>query len=416
MDWTLQRMRIFFLLFVILSGFRFLESASISRQKQLMKVAKKLIPRKIKKLAVKSILSEDGDVIDCIDIYRQPAFHHRVLRNHTIQMVPSFTDPTTAGEMEASTEQKKRESAVTVTSQLWQRSGRCPKGTIPIRRTPRKERMFQSNARMNPRFSKRYENSDMQLQLKNHSLAMLITAGYRYLGAKGDIKVWNPFVESDDDYSTSRVALKSGPFRNYEAVESGWAVNPRVYGDRQTRLYVYWTTDSGKKTGCFDLTCPGFVQTSSEIALGAAIYPISVPQGLPYQITLYVFKDPRTNNWWVQYGERINIGYWPPDLFGMLSYHAETVQWGGEVYSPRAGMHPHTATAMGNGNFPDYIFGNSGWVKRMRVKQNAPGLRFPDWVDTFADEYDCYGVWYVGDYVDDPEFYFGGPGRSYRCP
>ncbi|RWR72562.1 hypothetical protein CKAN_00079200 [Cinnamomum micranthum f. kanehirae] len=29
--------------------------------------------------------SEDGDVIDCIDIYRQPAFNHPFLRNHTIQ-------------------------------------------------------------------------------------------------------------------------------------------------------------------------------------------------------------------------------------------------------------------------------------------------------------------------------------------
>lgn len=48
--------------------------------------------------------------------------------------------------------------------------------------------------------------------------------------------------------------------------------------------------DGSKKTGCFDLTCPGFVQTSHEIALGAAIYPISVPYGLPYEIIVYIFK------------------------------------------------------------------------------------------------------------------------------
>ena len=48
--------------------------------------------------------------------------------------------------------------------------------------------------------------------------------------------------------------------------------------------------DASKRTGCFDLTCPGFVQTSSEIALGAAIYPISIPGGLPYQITIYIYK------------------------------------------------------------------------------------------------------------------------------
>ena len=30
--------------------------------------------------------SEDGDVIACVDIYRQPAFDHPALKNHTIQV------------------------------------------------------------------------------------------------------------------------------------------------------------------------------------------------------------------------------------------------------------------------------------------------------------------------------------------
>ncbi|KAL6980074.1 hypothetical protein U1Q18_021724 [Sarracenia purpurea var. burkii] len=180
---------------------------------------------------------------------------------------------------------------------------------------------------------------------------------------------------------------------------------------------MHLQADSSKKTGCFDLTCPGFVQTSSEVALGAAISPISLPQGLPYQITLYIFKDPITSNWWVQYGERINIGYWPPELFGLLRHHAESVEWGGEVYSSKtSGNRPHTATAMGNGNFPDHIRADSGCVRRMRVRDNSPELKFPDWVDTYADEYNCYDAFYVGDYVDDPEFYYGGPGRNYKCP
>lgn len=99
-----------------------------------------------------------------------------------------------------------------------------------------------------------------------------------FSGAKGDIKVWNPRVESDDEYSTSRVSLESGPYYDFESIESGWAVstnyeatqlsssslsfieeslnphifcfiflplnfqvNPSVYGDRKTRLFVYWT-------------------------------------------------------------------------------------------------------------------------------------------------------------------------------
>ncbi|KAI3454118.1 hypothetical protein Pfo_010781 [Paulownia fortunei] len=365
-------------------------------------------------LKLKALLSEDGDIIDCIDIYKQPAFDHPALRDHKIQLNPSYDV-----KMETAAGKKKyvgrnRGSPVTVTAQTWHRSGSCPKGTIPVRKI-QKNSVSKEHSISN--YDKQLNESKMlYLQQKNHSLAILHTEGYAYLGAKGDIKVWNPQVESDDEYTTSQVALKTGPYYDFEAIESGWAVNPKVYGDRQTRLFVYWTADASKKTGCFDLTCPGFVQTSNEIALGAAIYPISNPTGLPYQITLYIHKDPNTSNWWVQYGERINIGYWPHDLFDMLRYHAETVQWGGEVYSSRVGTHPHTSTGMGSGHFPDYVTGNSGYVKRMRVLENNLILRFPQWVNGYSDEYDCYDIYYISDYVEDPEFYYGGPGRNPKCP
>ncbi|XP_050273156.1 uncharacterized protein LOC126716169 [Quercus robur] len=360
-----------FFLGVALICSRVVEGKTFSKQK-VLEVERKI--NHLRRHALKSIKSADGDIIDCIDIYKQPAFDHPALMNHTIQMTPSY-DPT---ETKTRTKWDEKHSSMTVTSQLWQKSGSCPKGTIPK--------------------------------------AVLITEGYSYSGAKGDIKVWNPNVEADDEYSTSQICLSNGPYYNFESIESGWAVNPSIYGDRQTRLFVYWTADASKTTGCFDLTCPGFVQTSDIIALGAAIYPISLPGGLPYQITIYIFKDPSTGNWWVQYGEKINIGYWPPDLFKSLSFHAETVDWGGEVYSSKLQHAPHTATAMGNGNFPLPYLCNSGCITRMRIHDNSPTLKFPDWVETYTDEYNCYDVMYVGDYIEDPEFFYGGPGRNYICP
>ncbi|MBA0764446.1 hypothetical protein Gotri_013801, partial [Gossypium trilobum] len=122
--------------------------------------------------------------------------------------------------------------------------------------------------------------------------------------------------------------------------------------------------------------------------------------------------DPNTNNLWVQYGERTNIGYWPPKLFTTLTYGAECAEWGGDVYSSKLEQVPHTETQMGNGNFPDYIDGNSGYMKRMRILDISLNLKFPEWVGTYADEYWCYQSQYVSDYVVDPEFYFGGPGRN----
>ncbi|EPS65345.1 hypothetical protein M569_09424, partial [Genlisea aurea] len=350
--------------------------------------------------------SGDGDIIDCVDIYSQPSLHHPAFRNHKIQLTPSYTN----------TIRSESEKTVTLTSQIWHEKGSCPEGTIPIRRTT-----IKNNAKEHTKFPQ-YNDSEMgknNLLLTNHSMAILLTTGLAYMGGKGDIKVWNPKVESDEEYTTSRVALKSGPRNDFEAVESGWMVNPRAYGDRQTRLYVYWTADGSRKTGCFDLMCPGFIQTTNEIALGAAIYPISTPRGLPYQITIYIRRDPYSGNWWMQYGERINVGYWPPDLFQALMRHAETVQWGGEVFSARVGgfrTRPHTATEMGSGQFPDWILGTSGSVERMRILGNDLALRVPDWVSAYSDEYYCYGVFYVEDYVEEPEFFYGGPGRNFQCP
>ncbi|KAL3500635.1 hypothetical protein ACH5RR_039728 [Cinchona calisaya] len=332
---------------------------------------------------VKIIQSADGDVIDCIDIYEQPAFNHPDLRNHKIQMTPTY-DPTmlTKTEKETSDASKKQKEDlyITPTAQLWQKSGSCPEGTVPIRRNSRKserktipvDNFARKKPSVFPHQSK--ENKNLNLLQTNHSLAVLHTEGYAYFGAKGDIQVWNPPVERDDEYSTSQVALKSGPHNQYEAMEAGWAVNPSVYGDRKTRLFTYWTTDGSVKTGCFDATCPGFVQTSEDIALGAAIYPISNPTGLPSVIRIFIFK------------------------------------------SSRVGTHPHTATGMGSGRYAAGIFSYSGFVNRMRVVQNSGVIKFPDWAIDYSDEYDCYSAFYMWEYMIEPEFYYGGPGRNPRCP
>ncbi|KAK3024150.1 hypothetical protein RJ639_042834 [Escallonia herrerae] len=87
------------------------------------------------------------------------------------------------------------------------------------------------------------------------------------------------------------------------------------------------------------------------------------------------------------------------------------VHWGGEVYSSKVGVHPHTATAMGSGRFSDHILKNSGYITGMRVSENSQELRFPEPVYAHSDEYQCYDFYYLKDYVADPEFYYGGPGK-----
>ncbi|KAF9613519.1 hypothetical protein IFM89_008436 [Coptis chinensis] len=392
-------------------------NGEISEEKSI-EVRKRL--KMLNKPAVKSIKSEDGDMIDCVDIYRQPAFDHPAMENHTIQMEPSDESPTLEPSKNTS------ESATTVISQVWHKSGSCPKGTIPIRRVRKEDLLgagsLESYGRKNPYVPDTTHKKINEKRLEhfpevNRSVTYLITQGYSYIGARGDINVWNPSLESQDEYSSAQIWLRNGLPQNYESVESGWVVNPKVYGDMQTRLFAYWTADSSTKTGCFDLTCSGFVQTSHEIALGASIDPVSSRFGNQYKISIYLYQDSNTGNWWLQFGERINIGYWPARLFSLLTHSALYVMWGGEVYSSKIKTSPHTTTQMGSGYYAEGLFGSGCFINNIRIRDYSMSLKFPDWIASASEEVYCYhATIYRPGYLSEPNFYFGGPGRNPSCP
>ncbi|KAL8262496.1 hypothetical protein R6Q59_023845 [Mikania micrantha] len=105
----------------------------------------------LNKAPVKSIKSPDGDTIDCVHIAHQPAFDHPILKNHTvIKMRPSYypdwikdenINMNSSKETSLTSPPKKHKSI----TQLWHSNGKCPKGTIPIRRT-NKEDMLRASS------------------------------------------------------------------------------------------------------------------------------------------------------------------------------------------------------------------------------------------------------------------------------
>ncbi|XP_076903075.1 protein neprosin-like [Bidens hawaiensis] len=287
-----------------------------------------------KRRAIKTIRVKDGDVVDCVDIYKQLAFEHPVLKNHAIQ---------TLG----------KSSSSKAPSQLWIQYGSCPNGTIPIR-------------------------------------------------ARANIKVWTPYVELTGDYSSSQVMLWGNPpvsrFNEYETVQAGWAVHPTLYCDTKTHLFVAWSLDGKKKTGCFDHTCPGFVQTSPAIMLGGDIGTYNNGTEMTFQISK-----------WFIYNDN-EVGYWPSELFKLLKNHSSMVQWGGEVYSSRVGTHPHTATAMGSGHFADRVNRQSGLITGMLVEVDSYPLKRPGAFTTSSNEWSCYDADLLDEDVPEPVLLYGGPG------
>ncbi|XP_062021427.1 protein neprosin-like [Rosa rugosa] len=254
--------------------------------------------------AEKSTKSEDGDIVDCVDIYIQPAFDHPALQNHKIQVVGALT---TEGELRATSLErfgKKNPAPISY-------STNDDKGTVYINQT---------TVELGPQI--------------NCSAAILVTTGYSYIGAQGDINIWNPKVESPDEYTTAQIWLKNGP---------GNAFKPKV---PVLNLFL-WSGGlvvSYKSTGCFDLTCSGFVQTNKDIALGIPLGPVSSEGGPQYQTTFSINKDQNTGNWWLRLGQNVPVGYWPPSLFSYLKQGPATlVEWGREVYSSKVKeTRPHT--------------------------------------------------------------------------
>ncbi|KAK7410119.1 hypothetical protein VNO78_00655 [Psophocarpus tetragonolobus] len=374
--------------------------------------------KQLNKPAVKTIKSEDGDIIDCVNIYDQPAFDHPALKNRTIKMMPDYlleSEHSNTGDEEP------------VIFQTWQKSGSCPKGTIPIRRILKEDLLRAASIELFGRKSPQmFNNSTNSLDLKtdsfipeNRSSAYLVTLGYNFIGAQADINVWNPKVARPNDFTTAQIWCKNDNNPYFESVESGWMVNPRLYGDTATRFFAYWTRDSYRSTGCFDLTCSGFVQTG-QVVLGGKLGPISYPDTPQYILNVGMFLEPDSGNWYLKIKNNIAVGYWPAKILDTLRHSAILVEWGGQVSSTNIKkVIPHTGTQMGSGDFANGRYGEACFMQNVRIKDYSQQLKYPASVSVMQEEPFCYSAANDADYGKEknPVFYFGGPGRDLpNCP
>ncbi|CAN1307097.1 hypothetical protein LINPERPRIM_LOCUS26980 [Linum perenne] len=144
---------------------------------------------------LKTIVS-GKETIDCVDKYKQPAFNHPLLKNHTLRSKPS-SYPVGSNSIVS-----------TKLTQKWHESGEfCPEGTVPILRKPA-------------------------------------------------------------NYTTSN--------------------------DKPKPSYDFSKTDG--ETGCYDLDCPGFVQESKTVTLGAEMTPVSTYGGKQHQFNVKIYKVSTNNS------------------------------------------------------------------------------------------------------------------------
>ncbi|XP_028788809.1 uncharacterized protein LOC114744831 [Neltuma alba] len=257
--------------------------------------------------------------------------------------------------------------------------------------------------------------------VKSIKFATVYATGDKYYGGKASMNIWEPTVEKHNEFSNSQLGIQNGnTSKGYDSIQAGWQVNPQLYGDNNTRLFTFWTADSGQSTGCFDMLCSGFVHLNNGVAVEASIQPLSVYGDLKSQfdIAILIWKDPINGDWWMQYGRDTVVGYWPSSLFGRLSDGATTILWGGEVLNLASEDGKHSITQMGSGHFAGEAQGRASYFRNIAIvngkNQYAPP---PNGVATYSDHVNCYNVKMAS---SDDElgayFYFGGPGRNPDCP
>nr|POE64440.1 hypothetical protein CFP56_34999 [Quercus suber]POE73291.1 hypothetical protein CFP56_75648 [Quercus suber] len=295
-------------------------------------------------------------------------------------------------------------------SQPWHLNGRCPEGTIPIRRTKEEDLLRAGSAanygRKKHHFILSTDNAGII-----HEHAVLVEDGDKYYGMLANMNVWNPKTMDSNEFSISQFWMTAGDSADFDTIEAGITVDDNLYGDYQTRLFTYWTDDGYKRTGCRNLDCPGFVQVNNQIATGATVTPYSSYGGDQRTLEFYVYKDIDGNgDWWLRIAER-DFGYWPSSLFSLLSNSASSVQWGGEVTNIMLGD-KHTTTQMGSGHFPEEGPGKASFFNTLNVIDGKTVQRPPWNSHTVITNPNCYNL-----IVNSEDFfYYGGPGRNPNCP
>ncbi|XP_047324615.1 uncharacterized protein LOC124928126 [Impatiens glandulifera] len=353
---------------------------------------------------VQTIKTLNGDIIDCVNIYKQISFDNPLIKS---------------SQLDLNLEQMKRDNYIPKNVQDWHIYGECPFQTVPILRSRRRQT---SSFHSLPAIK--------NVEIQNHKHAMVSNKKGNYYGGSAIFSVSNPRTE-EGDFSLVQLMLATDhgtPKSN--SIEAGWIVHPHMYGDNKTRFFIYWTYDNlvyaamqnngYNGTGCYNLICPGFVQTSQTFSIGAPL-PINskLDNIILTEIQISVYKAV-TGDWWLKVNNE-TIGYWQHDLFSNLGANANQILWGGDVYSKPSRRGFHTTTQMGMGAFPKYN-NIASHVRNLQVMKETNEWKTPShWsLKEMISNSNCYDLKFPSIFVRKENwrvyFYYGGYGYSDKCP
>jgi len=364
--------------------------------------------------------SKQGDDIDCVDIYRQPALRQPGMEKHAIQFAPSTFPKELEVAPVTDTARQPVQAELAFSMDATGAVQRCPQGTIPI-------------LRLSLDTLKRFKSlEDFRRKIPSHladdALRAGSTASHQYaaygqtvdnLGAESSLNIWNPLVELSREFSLSQIWVSRGTGASTETVEAGWQNYRDLYGDSNSRLFIYFTPDNYGSGGCYNLSCGGFVQTNSTIAIGSTFAGYSTTGGTQREVKLFWFKDGTAGHWWLRVGTTW-VGYYPRTKFdanGIID-KGDRVTFGGEIINSQPSGR-HTTTDMGSGAFAEQGWQRAAYQRQIQYVDTGNVYRSPASLGAITTDSFCYnssavandttaGGW--GRY-----FYFGGTGYNANC-
>jgi hypothetical protein len=390
-----------------------------------------------KMVVVSTVTTSLGQLVDCVDVNRQPALWNG--RGWDPITLPEGQAPPRHG---APGEDASAARLASVD---------CPSGAVPmmhidmdmLRPFPDVQ-SFQSggNDTMNrPGSATARAGSTDELQFAG----VKKTGMTGTVGAGAILNIWrtNNFYVSDD-FTLTAIFLYGGSGSNYEEVTTGYVryddlfgeamsgfenVNPcgGVYGCGYEHFFTY---RAGNSTGCWNGTCDDFVQISSTYYPGQQFDPNhetwwccgGVKSADHYEFQLDVQRWSASHVWAVYY-DSTYVGYYPATYFDSsgIGTSAPSVAWSGEirdtVYPGHTGMDMGSWGSVGAENqFPGAGIDKNAYIRNI-------GWYSPGWTEanifvgsfapyTFRTDAYCYDVtrhidtsgdW--GNYI-----WYGGPG------
>ena len=288
-------------------------------------------------------------------------------------------------------------------NQMW-----CPTGTIPmVRITLEQICRFRNLRDFLRKAPARLSSSDPGKGTGKEELDM---SAYRHAigrqfvnnaGGRSFINVWNPSLGPNQRHSISQIWIVGGSGSSLQTVECGWRVYP---GSVHPRLFIYWTSDNYGNTGCYDLTCTGFVKPEGSTVIGAALASSqpAFDRQVEYQMGFFLAQGA----WWFYLGDQ-TVGYYPTSLFGSgtLATHADRFECGGEVNA--TGPWP----PMGSGAVASGGLGRAAYQRDIVYSPVEGGLRMAHLTEVPVSP--CYSI-FVHNFASgwNSYIFFGGPGGT----